>query len=380
MTLKSGLAGQVGFADEVTWGLAVAPTIFHPLIDESLTQDIDPIESEGIIAGARVIRSQQWSQGNVTAAGDIGLELNDQSTGLLLKHMFGGTSLVGPFNPADLSGNGLTVQVGVPDVNSGTVRPKTYAGCKVASWEIGCAAGEHATLGLTLVGRHEIRHRSVTDGVTTITSPTVTSATAAFVQDDVGKPISGTNIPANSFVGIVNSATSVGLSSSSFTNTPVNATASGTGITFTIGVALTAASYASNIRAFTFLGTTVTLAGSAFKVRDMTLAGENMADDDRRFVGQQAIDEPLEADRRTYSGTLNTEYFDNVAYNRFIGGTEAALVVAFVLGARSLTFTMNVRFDGETAQIGGRGIVPQALPYKCIGTTTDASAIQAVLV
>lgn len=371
MTLKSSLAGQVGFADEAVWGTAVAPTIFHPLIDESLTQDITRIESDGIIAGARMRRSQQWSAGDVTAGGDIGLELNDQSTGLLLKHMFGGTSLVGPFTPADLTGNGLTVQVGVPDTTTGTVRPKTYAGSKVESWEIGCATGEHATLGLTLAAKHEIRHRSVTDGATTSGSPNITSATAAFSQDDVGKPISGAGIPAATTILSVTSATAAVMSA--------NATATATGVTFTIGLALTAASYASNIKAFTFVGASVTLAGSAFKVNNLTLSGDNGLDTDRRFLGQRHIDEPLEADLRNYSGTLETEYFDNVAYNRFVDGVEAALVIPFVLGTRSLTFTLNVRFDGETPQIGGRGIVGQSLPFTAIGTTTDASAITAVL-
>lgn len=76
--------------------------------------------------------------------------------------------------------------------------------------------------------------RTVTDGVTNSTA-TVTSATANFVSGDVGRPISGTNIPASTYIGIVNSTTSIGLSSSATSNVPVNATGSGTGITLTIG-------------------------------------------------------------------------------------------------------------------------------------------------
>jgi len=69
--------------------------------------------------------------------------------------------------------------------------------------------------------------RTVTDGVTTISDATVTSATAAFTTDDVGKPISGVGIPAGATIASRTSATSVELSA--------NATASGTGVTFTIG-------------------------------------------------------------------------------------------------------------------------------------------------
>lgn len=74
--------------------------------------------------------------------------------------------------------------------------------------------------------------RSVTDGATTSGSPTVTSATANFATGiDVGQPISGIGIPAGAYVGIVNSPSSIGLSSSSTSNTPVNATVTGTNVT-----------------------------------------------------------------------------------------------------------------------------------------------------
>jgi hypothetical protein len=372
MTLRSGLAAQIGFADEATWGVPVTPTVFVPLVDESLTQEIARIESNAIISGARMLHSQEWGEGNVTAGGDVGLELYDRDTGLLLKHMFGGSSSTGPFSPADLSGLGLTTQVGVPDSNTGTVHPKTYAGCKVMSWEIAAKAGENATLGLTLSSRHEILHRSVTDGVTTSGSAAITSATAAWIQDDVGKPISGTGIPAGATIASVTSATAATLSA--------NATATGTGITFTIGVALAAASYTSGIKAFRFIDASVTVAGSAFKVKEASIAGNNAPDADRRFLNQKTIDEQLEAERREYTGTLNTEFFDETMYRRFLAGAESALVVAFSSGAKSLTFTMNVRYDGTTAQVGGRGVVQQELPYKCVGTTTDAAGITAVLV
>lgn len=75
---------------------------------------------------------------------------------------------------------------------------------------------------------------AITDGATTDTSPTVTSASAAFSAKDLHKPISGTGIPASSFIGVINSATSIGLSSSATANVPANATATATGLTLTI--------------------------------------------------------------------------------------------------------------------------------------------------
>jgi hypothetical protein len=69
--------------------------------------------------------------------------------------------------------------------------------------------------------------RTVTDGVTTSGDATLTSATAAFVAGDVGKPISGTGIPAGTTILSRTSGTSVELSA--------NATATGTGISIVIG-------------------------------------------------------------------------------------------------------------------------------------------------
>lgn len=76
--------------------------------------------------------------------------------------------------------------------------------------------------------------RKLTDGVTNSTS-TVTSATANFSAHDLHRAISGTNIPNNSYIGQVNSSTSIGLSSSSTSNTPVNASGTGSGGTLLVG-------------------------------------------------------------------------------------------------------------------------------------------------
>jgi hypothetical protein len=68
--------------------------------------------------------------------------------------------------------------------------------------------------------------RTVTDGVTTNASATLTSATAAFSSQDVGNPITGTNIQAATTISGVTNATTVTLSKT--------ATASGSGVTFKV--------------------------------------------------------------------------------------------------------------------------------------------------
>lgn len=68
---------------------------------------------------------------------------------------------------------------------------------------------------------------SVTDGVTTNTSTTVTSATARFTFNDIGISISGAGIPASTTIASVTNGTTAVLSAA--------ATASASGVTFTLG-------------------------------------------------------------------------------------------------------------------------------------------------
>jgi hypothetical protein len=378
MALKSGLAGQIGFVTESTAGVAKAPTLFLPFVSEAIEYQKERLESESIIAGRRVLDSDQWNGGNNTVSGDIGLELMNRGLGVLFKHMFGGVATTGSgpythtFTPGDLSGVAFTTQVGVPGVG-GTVHPKTAAGCKVMSWELACSAGEIATLGLTVTGqRLQMGTRSVSDGVTTNGSPTLESAAADFTGADLYKTVSGTGIPTGAYI------TDVAADGSSATMS-ANATADGTSLAVVIGMALGAVSLPSGIKPLKFNHGSVTIGGTAVPVKAASLKGDNGLADDRRFIGDQNISEPLEAERRVYDGTLDLEFTDLTQYNRFASGDEFALVLAFTAGADSVTITENIRYDGAPAAVGGRGIVEQSIPFKAIGST-DAEAITAVLV
>lgn len=161
MALGSGLAAQFGFVSETTYGTAVTVTKFVPLLNEAVAADYERIESEGIIAGARVLKTGQWASGINRVGGEVGLELFQQGMGTLFRHMFGSvtssvTANIGThtFSPGDLTGQSMTVQIGRPQVG-GVVTPFTYAGAKVASWELGIAADAAVTLGLDLIAKSE---------------------------------------------------------------------------------------------------------------------------------------------------------------------------------------------------------------------------------
>lgn len=377
MALASGLASQLGFAVESVYGTAVTPTAFLPLKSESITHQRDRLESDGIIAGNRVLASTQWNGGNWTTSGDLALELYNRGLGKLFTVMFGAVTTTGAgpythtFTPGDLAGDSLTVQVGRPSVD-GTVNPFTYAGVKVKSWDLSCNTGEIAQLKLSVLGQSETVTRKVTDGVTTSSSTSVTSATANFGADDVGKAITGTGIAAATTISSVTNTTTVVLSQA--------ATVTGSSVTLTIGAPLASPSYPATIKPLKFNHAALTVGGTTIKAKGFTLTGDNALADDRRYLGQQYISEPLEKDLRKYDGSLDLEFTDLTQYRRYLNATEAALVISFTSGADSVTFTMNVRFDGDTPVVAGRDILKQKVSFKAVGSSGDASAITAVLV
>ncbi len=365
---KSGLSAQFMYAAETTWGVYKAPTVSQRLISETLTRQDERLESKGIIAGRRVRSSDQWAIGRTKCGGGVQFELTNKDIAVLVSHMMGAAST--PYTPGDLYGYGLTLQVGVPDIN-GTVQPKSYVGSKIAKWQLGCAVGEIATFGIDVVAAREVLVRVVTDGATN-TNTTVTSVTAAFTNDDIGKPISGTNIPANTTISAVASATSVTISQA--------ATGTGTGLTLTIGAALGTVSYTAATKPVTFVQGSLTVASSSVSVKKATLSGDNGLDVDRFFLGSQELSEPIEANLRAYTLALEVEFANLTQYRRYINASEVACVLTFTgPGTFSMVITTNVRLDGDTAQISGPGLTMQTLPMVCIGPTTDAGAISIAL-
>lgn len=373
---RSGISAQIGFAVESTYGVAATPTVFVPFVSESLRSERERIKSESIIAGRRTRTSEQVNEGNVMVSGDIQLELYPDDFLKLLKVAFGTVSTTGSdpythvFTPADTFSDSLTIQVGRPGVG-GTVHPFTYVGCKIISWEIAGSQGEYVTVGISVLAKREIDHRQVTDGVTTSSDATVTSASAAFTSEDVGKPISGTGISAGTTIASVTSATSIELSAA--------ATASGTGVTLDIGVPLASASITAQ-RPYHFIDAAVTAAGSTVKAKSFTISGAVALADDRRFLGTRYIDEPIENELMEFSGSVEAEFIDMTQYRRYTNFEEFDVSVAITSGADSVTITGNAYYIGETPQVSGRAIIPQNLPFEFVSDDDDAATMTVTVV
>lgn len=153
------------------------------------------------------------------------------------------------------------------------------------------------------------------------------------------------------------------------------------------GQALASASYPTTLTPFIFTNASLTIAGSSYDVKNLKLTGNNGLALNRHFLRSTTPSRPkigLESARRSYTGTLSSDFIDLTAYQRFVNGAEAALVMTFDTGAtpaRKLVITMNVRFEGQTPNVKGEQLLDLNLPFEVSenGVSTDAAAITAVL-
>jgi hypothetical protein len=197
MTIRTGLLAQLGLAEESTYGTYVAPTRFLEFLNESLSLEIERLESAGLRAGQRVLRSDRWASGAKTVGGDVAFEVQTTGLGLLLEHAFGGVSTTNPlgsayehtFTPGDLP-VGLSLQVGRPSID-GTVRPFSYLGSRITDFSIAGNVGEIGQMGVTFACQDEDTGESL--GSATYPSNSLLTFVEASVE------IASSAVPARSF-------------------------------------------------------------------------------------------------------------------------------------------------------------------------------------
>lgn len=145
MAVKSGVGAQFAIGAESTWGTAVTPSTFLPFSTESLAKSFEYQDFAGLQAGALGQKAGLSKQTTSSVGGSVDLAVTTADHQPLFNMLHGNS--VSPTTPGGGTnsrtatnnigatapdGKGLTVQIGRPDVG-GTVRPFTYAGCKVSS-------------------------------------------------------------------------------------------------------------------------------------------------------------------------------------------------------------------------------------------------------
>lgn len=143
MALKTGLAGQLGIADESTYGTYVAPTKFYEIESESMAPDLVHLEGRGL--RKRFVQTGRAPTVIRGAAGSFSLPVLTNGFGLLLKQLMGtyANSVVSgterrhriEIAGADDTIGKFTLQVGRPAID-GTVHPFNFEGGKVTGFEL----------------------------------------------------------------------------------------------------------------------------------------------------------------------------------------------------------------------------------------------------
>lgn len=327
MATGSGLDAQIGFAGESSWGTAATVTRFLEFNSESMKFEPTWLEPTGLRPGTKYKRVSRVRQSRKTVNGDVELEVATLGMGLLVRHMLASatttTTLIAGsaykqiHTPGDFRGLGLTVQVGRPEPATGTVRPFTYSGCKVESWEFTCEDNAVPTLSLTFDGKTE-------STATALASASYLSGASVFDFSQATLKLGGTP-----------------------------ATASGE-TTITGGTA------------------------AATLVKSFSISGEAPKDEERFGLGNSGLkSEQLENDTPTITGSLDAEFGKTEFYDLYQANTTTALqfdLTGAAIGANNYLFSIilpAVKFKSISPTVSGPDIVQASIDYEAYSNETD---------
>src|SRR4051812_2516964 len=138
MAIGAGLAGQLGFKKETTYGTPVVVDKFSPFTSEGINFERHRVYSNGIQAGQIFQQSARVATPTRDGNGPIKFDVPEKGFGfwpdllvtptitpvVVTGTAFRSTFLIG----ASDASKSATVQVGTPGT-SGTVQPFTYQGC-----------------------------------------------------------------------------------------------------------------------------------------------------------------------------------------------------------------------------------------------------------
>lgn len=234
------------------------------------------IEGLGIPDGAKIASVQSPTQATMTASATATAGRAQIGARLVFDLRTTSDSPVITSGSANLTANDVDATITGPGIPDGTKIASVQSPSQATMTANATDTSFAAEIGALYTAANDPRRdvvgyepRSVTDLVTTSGSPTVTSASAAFTSQDIGRPISGAGIPVASSILSVESATQATMTA--------NATATAS------GVAATIAGFAS--RSVSDLVTTegsdvVTSASARFTSRDegVTIRGTGIPD------------------------------------------------------------------------------------------------------
>ena len=147
--------------------------------------------------------------------------------------------------------------------------------------------------------------------------------------------------------------------------------------------ALASASYPATAELFYFTQGSITLAGSAFDVTQWSVQDTIGHKKDRYFISATNPTlrrEPIINAFSQPQGSLTAEFTDLTAYNRFINGTVATVVLTYATTTtydtgktfRCIITLQSCRFDGETPNVSSADVNMISLPFKVLYNGVDS--------
>lgn len=330
MATGSGLDAQFGFKAETIWGTAVTVDHFLEFNSESLNMEPTFLEPTGLRPGVKHKRSSRVRISRRSVSGDVEMEVATKGMGTIWKHCLASGSGSTPVQiaattaykqihtPGGFVGFGLTMQIGRPQPSDGTVKPFTYAGCKISSWEFALSDSEVPTLTVTVDGRSEAT-------ATALASASYSSGSTVFDFSQATLELGGT----------------------ATTNTGLTTVASGVAV--------------------------------ATIIREIHISGESPMANERFGLGNAGLKaEQLENDTPTITGTLSAEFNKTELYDVFSAGTAQPLVLRLE-GAEiedgnltTLEFVLPaVIFKQAQPQVDGPDIVSMDVDFEAYSDGTN---------
>jgi hypothetical protein len=326
MAFISGLVSQLGWGVESTAGTAVTVNKFQPHVSESIKKEINRAQGEGLYGSTNgVALASRHVTTTSSVSGDFEVELTDTGQGTLWRAALGSTTtptaLTGDayqavFQPGDQesAGSSLTVQVGRP-MTSGTIKPFTFAGCKVTSFEFGGSVTDPLNATFSIDGRTE----------TTATALATASYVAAQQQ---------------------------------FTGAHLTVSYGGTASTSS-GVVVTSGS--------------TTLSG----VKGVTVKGENPLATERFYAGSSGIkSEQVVNGYRTYEVELDMDFVNSDLYDIFVANTTTALKLVWqmptLIGGGSSNYPLlevilsAAKITNNEINVDGTELTPQKVTFQAL--------------
>ena len=166
MGFSSGVAAQVGFKAESSFGAQVVVDKFVDFTVWDMELDQEWAVGEGLYSGGQYPRLARTVPTTRMVEGSFEGCVLTKNWGTLLKHMLGsgvttptliaGSAYKQVHQVGSTDGMSLCFQAGIPQVSDGTVKPFTYVGTKVQGWELKAEKGDFLKASLDLLAKDEL--------------------------------------------------------------------------------------------------------------------------------------------------------------------------------------------------------------------------------